>query len=223
MGRIYLYQLPQKAIEILLIGRDGLPIFYRQLLMINAGSTHDAAVFKDSSLYRDAQNVIPQGTRNIDGLEVSYFIIGDPAYPLLSWLLKGYPGTVTPKQESFNTHLNSARVAVEMAKEQFVQQWLNDVVEAETIYPQPVNIINRERDEISGSTVRQHLTVYEGDANGVEEQFVEVDDEGDREIENGEDGVGVLDKGDGDLYRYTLLVGEGDEGNVCNGIDIGRN
>ncbi|EFN82969.1 hypothetical protein EAI_00051, partial [Harpegnathos saltator] len=49
---------------------------------------------------------------------------------------------------------------LESKKEQFLQQWLNDIVEAEFIYPQPINIINRQRDDISGSTIRQHLTDY---------------------------------------------------------------
>ncbi|XP_011871837.1 PREDICTED: putative nuclease HARBI1, partial [Vollenhovia emeryi] len=147
---------------------------FRNICIRHPGSTHDAAVFKDSSLYRDALN----DTRNINGVAVPYLIVGDPAYPLLPWLLKGYPGSVTAEQESFNVHLNSARVAVEMAfsrlkarwrillkridvnyvfvphitsaccisqnfleckKEQFLQQWLNDVVEAEVLYPQPVD------------------------------------------------------------------------------------
>ncbi|KYN22018.1 hypothetical protein ALC57_05597 [Trachymyrmex cornetzi] len=49
---------------------------------------------------------------------------------------------------------------VESRNEQFFQQWLNDVVEAEIIYPQPVNVINKERDDISGSTIRKYLTNY---------------------------------------------------------------
>ncbi|EZA52205.1 hypothetical protein X777_08718, partial [Ooceraea biroi] len=43
------------------------------------------------------------------------------------------------------------KIFLESKKEQFVQQWLNDV---------PVDVINRERDDISGSTIRKHLTDY---------------------------------------------------------------
>ncbi|XP_071581132.1 uncharacterized protein, partial [Temnothorax nylanderi] len=163
------------------------------------GNTYDAAVFKDSNLYRNVKNIIPQNTRNINGLEVPYFIVGDPAYPLLPWVMKGYPGTVTAEQESFNVYLNSARVAIEMAfgrlkgrwrillkridvnylfvpnitsaccilqnwletkNEAFIQQWLNDVAEAQIIYQQPMDMGNRERDDITGSRIRQHLTDY---------------------------------------------------------------
>jgi hypothetical protein len=114
--------------------------------------------------------------------------------------MKNYPGTaVTAEQESFNVHLNSARVVIEMAfgrlkgrwrillkridinylfvpnitsaccilqnlletrNETFLQQWLNDVAEAQVIYQQPMDTGNRERDDITGSRIRQHLTDY---------------------------------------------------------------
>lgn len=65
---------------------------------------------------------------------------------------------------AFVPHITSAccilQNFLECRKEQFIQQWLNDMVEAEIMYPQPVNITNRERDDISGSTIRKHLTDY---------------------------------------------------------------
>ncbi|TGZ45962.1 uncharacterized protein [Temnothorax longispinosus] len=172
---------------------------FRDICIRHPGNTHDAAVFKDSNLYKNVHTLIPQSSKNIDGMEVPYLIIGDPAYPLLPWLIKGYPGSVTPEQDSFNVHLNSARVAVEMAfgrlrgrwrillkrldvshtfvpnitsaccilhnfleytNEHFVQQWFEHVADAEILFPQPGHVINRERNNILGSDIRQHLTTY---------------------------------------------------------------
>ncbi|KYN14794.1 hypothetical protein ALC57_13002 [Trachymyrmex cornetzi] len=44
--------------------------------------------------------------------------------------------------------------------EEFVQQWLNEVTEAQVIYQQPIDRSNRDRDDITGSIIRQHLTDY---------------------------------------------------------------
>ena len=49
------------------------------------------------------------------GQEIHPVILGDPAYPMLNWLLKGYPENVnTPRiQRRFNYRLSRARMTVE--------------------------------------------------------------------------------------------------------------
>ncbi|XP_018359712.1 PREDICTED: putative nuclease HARBI1 [Trachymyrmex cornetzi] len=81
------------------------------------GSCHDAAVFKKSMLYKEAERIIPRKMKLINGVEIPYFLIGDPAYPLLPWLMKGYTKVtrLTPQEESFNVYLNSNRIDVERA------------------------------------------------------------------------------------------------------------
>ena len=59
------------------------------------------------------------------GVEVPLFIIGDAAYPLRSWLMKGYPetGRLTANQVNFNYRLSGARMVVERAFGLLKSKW----------------------------------------------------------------------------------------------------
>ncbi|CAL1678830.1 unnamed protein product [Lasius platythorax] len=96
---------------------------FRSITIKHPGSVHDAAVLKDSSIYRNAQNVIPQIFKNVNGKTIPYMIVGDPAYPLLPWLIKGYSGSLSAEEESFNVYLNSARQVVETAFGRLKARW----------------------------------------------------------------------------------------------------
>ncbi|KAJ0055105.1 hypothetical protein NL108_009852 [Boleophthalmus pectinirostris] len=77
-----------------------------------------------SDLYRQAHR-LPKRVVDVDGVGVNFYIIGDPAYPLLDWLLKGYTRAQaqTPEQESFSVHLSAARTCVEMAFGRVKARW----------------------------------------------------------------------------------------------------
>ncbi|KAJ8377984.1 hypothetical protein AAFF_G00249740 [Aldrovandia affinis] len=76
------------------------------------GSAHDANVLRHSDLFQNA-HLLPKRDVQIEGKDVDFFLLGDPAYPLLDWLMKGYPQSprLTPEEESFNVYLSSARTA----------------------------------------------------------------------------------------------------------------
>ena len=83
------------------------------------GSVHDAWVFANSSLYKKASagNVLTGDSIIVNGIEVSPFLIGDSAYPLLTWLVKpfGESRNLTQQQKCFNFRLSRVRIVVKNA------------------------------------------------------------------------------------------------------------
>ena len=84
---------------------------FRDIVVGWPGCVHDARVLSNSDLYYRGQ----QGslfddnvTVTLLGREIKPVILGDPAYPLLRWLMKGYPENQnTPNfQRHFNFRLS---------------------------------------------------------------------------------------------------------------------
>ena len=92
------------------------------------GSVHDARVLSNSRIFLEAVagTLLPgQHTRVINGTNVPLLIIGDPAYPLLPWLMKPFSenGRLTEKQRYFNYRLSRARMVVECAFGRLKGRW----------------------------------------------------------------------------------------------------
>lgn len=76
------------------------------------GNSHDAIIFQSTQLWSDIKesNVIPQITKNLNGVLVPPLVIGDSAFPFQPWLMKPYGNAVlTLKQRYFNYRLSRAR------------------------------------------------------------------------------------------------------------------
>ncbi len=81
------------------------------------GSVHDARMFANSKLnYLLKNELIPPCRRNILDNDIPVFIIGDPAYPLMPYLMKEYAsGGVNLQEQYFGFRLCSARNVIECA------------------------------------------------------------------------------------------------------------
>lgn len=91
------------------------------------GKVHDARMFANSSLYQKAISgtLLPDWPKVINGVKVPLVILGDPAYPLKTWLMKPYldnPG-ITVKERLFNYRQSRARMVVENAFGHLKGRW----------------------------------------------------------------------------------------------------
>ena len=90
------------------------------------GSVHDARILSNSEVFEKGESgtLTPNSIRTFSGVPVPVVIIGDPAYPLLPWLIKPYPGVaLSAKKKKFNTRLSRARVVVECAFGRLKGRW----------------------------------------------------------------------------------------------------
>ncbi|XP_067388051.1 uncharacterized protein [Emydura macquarii macquarii] len=90
-----------------------------------SGKAHDAHVFRNSGLFckMQAGTFFPNQKIQIGSVEMPIVILGDPAYPLLPWLMKPYTGHLDSDKECFNKRLSSCRMVVECAFERLKGRW----------------------------------------------------------------------------------------------------
>ncbi|KAH7949264.1 hypothetical protein HPB49_006806 [Dermacentor silvarum] len=86
-------------------------------------SAHDSSVLKVSCLYGRSEDVLSRGKRTFRGLPIPFMLLGDPAYPRLPWIFRGYSGTLTAEQEYFNVYHISGRNIVEHAFGRLKGRW----------------------------------------------------------------------------------------------------
>ncbi|KAM7170565.1 uncharacterized protein RBU57_005217 [Macrochelys suwanniensis] len=89
------------------------------------GKVHDAHVFRNSGLFRRLQEGIyfPDHKITVGDVEMPIVILGDPAYPLMPWLMKPYTGTLDSEKELFNYRLSKCRMVVECAFGRLKGRW----------------------------------------------------------------------------------------------------
>ncbi|XP_011707399.1 PREDICTED: putative nuclease HARBI1 [Wasmannia auropunctata] len=124
--------------------------------------THDAAVFKDSNLYKNIILVSHCGTKIIqqDSFNVHFNSARVRVEMAFGRLRRRWKILLKRIDVSyiFVPNIISACCILhnflEYTNEQFVQQWLEHVAEAKIMIPQPDNAINRECNNIFGSDIR---------------------------------------------------------------------
>lgn len=101
-----------------------------QFWSVTAGqgrSLHDAHVLRLSQMWDQASSGVfsQAGTKDIGGANVGFYILGELAYPLQSWLLKPFhdDGRLTVEQQLYNRKTSKARGVVENAFVRLKGRW----------------------------------------------------------------------------------------------------
>ncbi|CAM4570447.1 unnamed protein product [Caretta caretta] len=89
------------------------------------GKVHDARIFRNSVLFQKLQEgtFFPDRKITVGAVEMPIVILGDPAYPLMPWLMKPYTGSLDSSQELFNYRLSKCRMVVECAFGRLKAHW----------------------------------------------------------------------------------------------------
>ncbi|XP_069744205.1 uncharacterized protein [Narcine bancroftii] len=115
------------------IAKGGIRWFIKQRLTTDSasnvfvgwpGHTHDARVLANSPLYRKA-DTSSHVSKDVEGVEVPAHLVGDAAYPLRNWLMKGFTQHLVLDQDQrrFSKALNSAGIVVEHAFAHLKGRW----------------------------------------------------------------------------------------------------
>jgi len=88
---------------------------------------HDAHGLAHSTFYRKANagQLLSRATRIISEVSVPVFVIGDSAYPMLSWLMKPYnqPSVDSTEKSTYNYRMSRGRIVVEIAFGRLKARW----------------------------------------------------------------------------------------------------
>ncbi|CAM4581853.1 unnamed protein product [Caretta caretta] len=89
------------------------------------GKVLDARMFRNSGLFEQLQEgtYFPDQKITVGDVEMPIVILGDPAYPLMPWLMKPYTGTLDSSKELFNYRLSKCRMVVECAFGHLKVRW----------------------------------------------------------------------------------------------------
>uniref|UniRef100_A0A8C3TDU6 DDE Tnp4 domain-containing protein n=1 Tax=Chelydra serpentina TaxID=8475 RepID=A0A8C3TDU6_CHESE len=89
------------------------------------GKVHDTRIFRNSGLFQLLQQgtFFPDQKITVGDVEMPIVILGDPAYPLMPWLIKPYTGSLDSSQDLFNYRLSKCRMVVECAFGRLKARW----------------------------------------------------------------------------------------------------